>query len=122
MIKKYRLFRRAQGTNSKFHLDGSMVECETVFRQGMGNVYVFETNDTQQARRLQIIHGFMIEHRAVKSDASQTVDRAQIKALAEHQKKVEAEAQADKAQADKPKKPARKTRSRKKTTKTEDGE
>ena len=117
MTKKYRLFRRAQGTSSSFHLDGSMVECETVFRQGMGNVYVFETDDPQQARRLQIIHGFMIEHRAVKSDASQTVDRAQIKALAEQQKKTEAE-----AQAEKPKKPARKTRGRKKATKTEDGE
>lgn len=115
MIKKYRLFRRAQGTSSKFHLDGSgLIECSTVFRQGMGHVYIFETDSAEEARRLQIIHGFMIEHRAIKSDASQTVDRAQIKALAEEAKKEEAKAEPKK-------KPARRSR-KKKTTKKEDGE
>ena len=76
MIPTLKLFRRAVGTNSEFHLDGKLVKCEIVFRAGLGNCYVYETTDAAEARRLQLIHGFKIEARSTVN-----VDRMQVAAL-----------------------------------------
>jgi len=87
MTHQYRLIRRAQGTNSLFHLDGKQIQCRTETVYGLGSMYVYETDDVREAQRLQIVHGFKIEARQV----IQNVDREQIKALAEESPKIEAE-------------------------------
>ncbi len=97
MTPTLKLFRRASGTSSQFHLDGKLIDCETQFRAGIGNCYVYETSDAAEARRLQIIHGFKIEARGVLN-----VDRAQVADLAETKKKL-----AEKVENAKAKKPAR---------------
>jgi len=74
MIHKYNLFRKAQGTNSEFHLDGKKITCEVQTRSGVGQVYCYSTDDPREASRLQIVHGFKIDVRAVLPN----IDRAQI--------------------------------------------
>lgn len=107
MTTTLKLFRRASGTNSQFHLDGKLIDCATEFRAGIGNCYVYETSNAAEARRLQIIHGFKVEARGVLN-----VDRAQVADLAETKKKL-----AEKVE--KAKKPAPRGRGRKKKPTTE---
>ena len=59
------LIRRASGTNEKFHVEGQMITCSVEMRNG-SPMYVYETDDAQVARRLQIVHGFKVEARGVK--------------------------------------------------------
>ena len=78
-IHKYTLLRRAQGTSSKFHIEGKEIACVVEIRAGLGECYIYQTDDATEARRLQIVHGFKIEHRGILP----SIDKAQIKKLGE---------------------------------------
>lgn len=82
MTHKYNLIRKAEGTNPQFHLDGKLVTCSKEHRSGLGFVYLYSTNDAREAQRLQIVHGFKIEHRAVKPN----IDRLQMSELGKEKK------------------------------------
>ena len=84
-LKKYNLFRRAQGTNSEFHLDGNLINCDIQNRSGLGQVYCYSTDDPREASRLQIVHGFKIDVRAILPN----VDRAQIAELSKSEPPVQ---------------------------------
>ena len=80
MTHKFNLIRKAQGTNSQFHLDGKLIDCVKKFRSGLGDIYTYSTNDLSEARRLQIVHGFKLEIRSVRPPID--TNKAQIKKLA----------------------------------------
>ena len=85
MTHKYNLFRKAQGTNSEFHLDGKKITCEIQTRSGIGQVYCYSTNDPREASRLQIVHGFKIDVRAILPN----IDRAQVAELSKSEPPVQ---------------------------------
>ena len=106
---KFKLVRRAQGTNHIFALSGKEIVCDIENRAGLGSFYLYETDDPADDRRLQIVHGFKVE-----IPGPVNADRAQIASLGESVSK-QASVQRSEEEAEKPKKPARKRRTRKKS-------